>query len=169
MASSQHQNPSPSSSTTPRAAPAVPSIDVDAIMDALVRRRTQRAIARAMEVIEGSFYVNGRYIANSATADAARTGAAEATLREAIRQGAVGPLPATDNEDDVAAYARAVLEWNRRRALPTHTLVCSWCSVEGAPAEIHAGNPALPMSHGICPRHAIALLEHAGICAEDVA
>lgn len=50
-------------------------------------------------------------------------------------------------------------EWEREywktRAFPVH---CSWCEKEGADPLMVKGNAALPITHGICPRHEQQLL-----------
>ena len=66
--------------------------------------------------------------------------------------------------EDFAAHAQQLTAAPR---LPS--IHCAWCQVEGTRTVLREGDDTAPPSHGICERHQRALLEHAGICAEDIA
>lgn len=150
----------------------VPRIDVATIADAAVRRGARRAIERAMKSIEGSFYVNGQYFANEFDADRARTAAANRVISTIERRPELFRNAFDDTSwaaDDFAREMQARIQAGRDVRELTHTVLCSWCVCEGHDGIMHQGNPALPPSHGICLTHATSLLEHAGICADDLA
>ena len=65
--------------------------------------------------------------------------------------------------EDFAAHAQSLIAAPRR-----FTVICAWCQVEGTRTVLREGDDTAPPSHGICERHQRALLEHAGICAEDL-
>jgi len=145
----------------------VPRIDVAAITDALVRRRARRAVERAMEAIEGAFYVAGRYFANAFDADRARTTEADRLLRTLERREGIIPAGGDDTNWAAEAFAADMQERIAARNIAnsiTRTVICSWCEAEGAPAVIHAGNPDLPVQRITCLRHAFVLFENAGLC-----
>ncbi len=151
----------------------VPRLDVAAITDGVVRRRVRRVIERTMKALEGAFYVGGRYFASEADADLMRTREAERVMRDADRRERyLAAVPAYCETDWEAEYYVAAMDAREeaKRLLPviTMTVKCSWCEAEGVDPIIHAGNPNLPVSHGLCLRHMAAILGEAGCEVADL-
>ena len=75
----------------------------------------------------------------------------------------------TGHDDTTWSIADLALRAPSLITPPTRpTILCSWCQVEGTRTVLREGDETAPPSHGICERHQRALLEHAGICVDDL-
>ncbi|MBA2684070.1 MAG: hypothetical protein H0U66_06240 [Gemmatimonadaceae bacterium] len=123
-----------------------------------------RAVARTIAQLErdGSCFVQGVYCASEAMADSRRAQlAAQAVRRDAwnarragfavvidadtaleVQRLAVDDAESTDESFPPQGDTAWEVEYWRMRAF---AVKCGWCSVE-----MQAGNPSLPVSHGIC-------------------